>query len=533
MAIFPGSAIPSAAADAYTIDNSVRIEKGSRLTKTLAGDGNKTTWTWSGWTKNAFDWSSTADNSLFSAIHPSGSTSGRFNAYFRGQLPDTYFEISQYAGSYTTQLATDALYRDPAAWLHVVVVWDTDNGVTADNARIWINGERITSFRTENLPSDGEASSINEADCTQAVGFGTWDTTDTGIDSYLAEVYFIDGQALDADSFGELDSTTNQWIPLDSDDVKDAVTFGTNGFYQKYDDPITRTSFTTVESTLWTAPAGVTSVDYLVVAGGGGGGSNRGGGGGGGGMLTGTLSVTPGADYTVTVGDGGGSADWSIGNDGDDSVFSSITADGGGGGGFHVGGANNGAAGGSGGGAGGSGDGGSATAGQGNNGGGGNSSNSGGGGGGAGGAGTAGSGSSGGGGGAGLASSITGASVTYAGGGGGGTNGGGAGSGGSGGGGNGSNGSGAVVGTDGTGSGGGGGGHNYWTGQAGGSGIVVIKYGTGLGKDSSGEDNNFTATNLDANDQMIDTPTNNFATINPLDGNGVLSEGNLKVVTPA
>ena len=49
----------------------------------------------------------------------------------------------------------------------------------------------------------------------------------------------------------------------------------------------TVTSFTTVETTSWTAPAGVTSVEYLVVAGGGSGGGNTGGaagsGGGGGG----------------------------------------------------------------------------------------------------------------------------------------------------------------------------------------------------------------------------------------------------------
>ena len=45
----------------------------------------------------------------------------------------------------------------------------------------------------------------------------------------------------------------------------------------------------------WTAPTGVTSIDYLVVAGGGGGGNGNssGGGGGAGGYLTGTnLSVS-------------------------------------------------------------------------------------------------------------------------------------------------------------------------------------------------------------------------------------------------
>jgi len=96
-------------------------------------------------------------------------------------------------------------------------------------------------------------------------------------------------------------------------------------------------SFTTVETTTWTAPAGVTSVEYLVVGGGGGGGNGYdtgGGGGGAGGMvLTGTLSVTPGNSYTVIVGSGGTGGDGTRANNngtpGDDSVFDSITALGG------------------------------------------------------------------------------------------------------------------------------------------------------------------------------------------------------------
>jgi len=53
----------------------------------------------------------------------------------------------------------------------------------------------------------------------------------------------------------------------------------------------------------------------------------------------------------------------------------------------------------------------------------------------------------------------------------------------------------------------------------------------GLGADSSGNYNTFTATNLAATDQMEDSPTNNFATLNPLIGGGVgvyLEEGNLR-----
>ena len=54
-----------------------------------------------------------------------------------------------------------------------------------------------------------------------------------------------------------------------------------------------------------------------------------------------------------------------------------------------------------------------------------------------------------------------------------------------------------------------------------------------LGTDTSGNGNNFTATNLAATDQTTDTPTNNFITMNPLTTNsrGTFAEGNLHITT--
>ena len=55
---------------------------------------------------------------------------------------------------------------------------------------------------------------------------------------------------------------------------------------------------------------------------------------------------------------------------------------------------------------------------------------------------------------------------------------------------------------------------------------------SGIGADTSGNDNHYAVTNLAAIDQTTDTPTNNFATINPLIGQQTTyldeSEGNLK-----
>ena len=217
-------------------------------------------------------------------------------------------------------------------------------------------------------------------------------------------------------------------------------------------------------------------VDFLVLAGGGGGGTYYGGGGGAGGhrLLT-AQALNRTTTYTVTVGAGGaGSSNTAAkGSNGSNSVFNSITSTAGGGGGSQT--DQDGASGGSGGGgarndsASVNGTGGSATpSGQGNA---GDASDTvrGGGGGGAGAAGSAAFGGNG------LASSITGTSVTRGGGGGGSaaaSN-----TGGTGGGGNGS--VGGTQATDGTTNLGGGGGGGYGVGGtpnggSGGSGVVII-----------------------------------------------------------
>ena len=86
----------------------------------------------------------------------------------------------------------------------------------------------------------------------------------------------------------------------------------------------------------WTAPPGITAVDYVLVAGGGGGGGNApnmrsAGGGGAGGYLTGTgFPVAPGQTYPIIIGSGGTGGTPSItGSNGTNSSFSSLTTFGG------------------------------------------------------------------------------------------------------------------------------------------------------------------------------------------------------------
>jgi len=244
------------------------------------------------------------------------------------------------------------------------------------------------------------------------------------------------------------------------------------------------------------------SIDYLVIAGGGGGGESYGGGGGAGGYRNSYNSETSGGGgssetslsnvasntvLTITVGAGGARATYGnlAGSGGNSSISGSgittITSIGGGGAGGNL---TSGASGGSGGGGGSGGSGGSGTSNQGYAGGSASSNGSGYSASGGGGAGSVGGSPSvnsntGASGGNGVASSITGSSVTRAGGGGGSGYAGTGGSGGSGGGGNGGDHDGSPSGSNGTantGSGGGGGGYGSY--GTGGSGVVILRMAT-------------------------------------------------------
>jgi hypothetical protein len=501
------------------VNNSLRIRASASayLSRTQTS-GNRRTYTYSAWVKRG---NLTTKQNLFGTIvYP---TPSNYQSYW-SFLNDNTIEIALYSGSsYLGQLITTQVFRDPAAWYHIVVQIDTTQATSSNRIKLFVNGVQVTSFSTTNYPSQNTDTFINTD--TYQVGIGRvapYNTTEY-FDGYMAEVNFVDGQALTPNSFGTFNSY-GVWQPITY-----GGSYGTNGFYLPFSNTTSATTLgydfspngnnwttnnisgtsavstirTFTSSTTWTAPSGVTSVNYLVVAGGGGGYIA---GGGAGGLRTGTLSVTPGSTYTVTIGAGGGA-----GSNGNDSTFSSITSLGGGNG-F-------GSSGGSGGGGNyGNGAGGSGTSGQGNNGGTG-STRGGGGGGGAGSAGSAASGAeNGGNGGSGSTVSSVLGGGTYAGGGGGGAttaNGSTPGTGGSGGGGNGSRtSSNGTAGGVNTGGGSGGNATGLANSDPGGSGIVIISY---------------------SQDSMTDVPTltsataANFNTLNPLNtkGSPTISNGNL------
>jgi len=131
---------------------------------------------------------------------------------------------------------TTAVFRDPSAWYHFVIAIDTTQATTADRAKIYVNGV----LQTVTVSNGGIGLNANW-------GFNTANTLNIGrytggssyTDGYLAEVNFIDGQALTPSSFGETSTSTGVWIPK-----KFVGTYGTNGFYLPFTDNSGATSTT-------------------------------------------------------------------------------------------------------------------------------------------------------------------------------------------------------------------------------------------------------------------------------------------------
>ena len=492
MSLINSTAIPSGATG-YEIDQSLRFndDDNTQLERTFTSAGDRKKWTWSAWIKRG---NIATNMTLFSAKANTG------NIWLAGV--DGIMRVEHYngAGGYDFRRDFDGYHRDASAWYHFIIVYDSAQGSEVNRIKFYRNGEAVGVDTTANAMTQNFQSAFNsnETHWLGAINHGL------DYDGCMAEVNFVDGQALTPSDFGET-GDYGEWKP-----IAYSGSYGTNGFYLNFagggimsatggnstatDGDYKAASFT-ANGTF--TPSADGYVEYLVIGGGGGGGGGAGyagGGGGAGGYRTGYLPVTGSTAYSITVGSGGSANSTVNGSSGGDSVFSTITSDGGGYGSYGQG--QDGGDGGSGGGAGANrndgvntNNGGSATAGQGNDGGNGGYPTS-----------TCGAGGGGAGaaaadipsgtepataGGAGLASSITGSSVTRAGGGGG------AASynllsnqiavGGSGGGGDGgarqtANGGLGGTGTANTGAGGGGGGPTSNSGGAGGSGIVIIRY---------------------------------------------------------
>ena len=208
----------------YEIQKSLRFRASASayLSRTPSVTGNRKTWTWSGWVKRGvlgvqkgiFECVQSAAPNVTSIIFNSDNTIG-FQHYVNGGVSVLY--------------TTGAVCRDPSAWYHLTFVLDTTISTAANRFKVYINGVQVST--TYSLISG--AFSQNDdlfINGTTAHYHGTY-IASNHIDGYLAEINFIDGQALNPSYFGEVSAETGAWVPK-----KYTGTYGTNGFYLPFND---------------------------------------------------------------------------------------------------------------------------------------------------------------------------------------------------------------------------------------------------------------------------------------------------------
>ena len=218
----PGSAnllLLGGGAQAYEIEQSLRFDGSSNLSWTPGSGADRDAWTMSVWVKrarqNAEEEIIATDNSNELAFDLSTNNVVNFEQY--------YAKYDAYS------VTTEGAYRDPSAWYHFVITWDSNNSTVDDRRILWINGERIPSptdvLGWNNPVPLGKDSPFYDSARTFYVG----GQSTKYFQGYIAEFHAVNGTALDETSFGEYDDN-GVWRP-----IQYSGSHGSEGFYLKFD----------------------------------------------------------------------------------------------------------------------------------------------------------------------------------------------------------------------------------------------------------------------------------------------------------
>jgi len=206
----------------YDIDNSLKLEPDNvpLLYKTQS-DGNKKTWTCSFWFKRT-ELNDAAFPAFISATSSSWAT--RIAIFNDG----SFWVDLGYGTSYYRNI-TNAKIRDTAAWYHFVVAVDSTQATASDRLKAYINGNLITDWGVQNLPAQNTEFKFFDSAHTMYIGNYN-NAVSFEPAGYMAEMNLIEGQQLQASDFGEFDTDTGIWKPIEY-----TGTYGTNGFYLDFE----------------------------------------------------------------------------------------------------------------------------------------------------------------------------------------------------------------------------------------------------------------------------------------------------------
>jgi SPRY domain len=204
----------------YQIARSLRFNSADSayLNRTPAVNGNRKTWTLVFWYKRA---KIGTDQMILSTPYNTNSDGVRFDS------TDKFRLYSNDASN--CDVLSARVFRDVGAYAMYMVSVDTTQATAANRVKMYTNNEQITAFTTASYPAQNYDFNINGL-----IGHNIGRNATSGtqfLDGYITEMRFVDGQALDPTAFGEIDANTGVWNPKTY-----TGTYGTNGFWLKFDD---------------------------------------------------------------------------------------------------------------------------------------------------------------------------------------------------------------------------------------------------------------------------------------------------------
>ena len=218
MSFYDAIRVGASGAGDYEVERSLRFndDDSPYLSRTPSSAGNTKTFTFSAWVKR----SNLGRGVILGVSTAVGSQEGGIE--FDGDIIRCY----QYTGSFNFRIRTNAQYRDPTAWLHIVFAFDTTQASSGNRAKLYVNGEQVTDLNANEQPSQnfdsGFLNTTTEHRIGQLAGSHKFD-------GYMAEINFIDGFQYDSSYFGETNADTGQWNPK-----KYTGSYGSNGFYLNF-----------------------------------------------------------------------------------------------------------------------------------------------------------------------------------------------------------------------------------------------------------------------------------------------------------
>ncbi len=242
-------------ASLFNLDRSLRFRSSASayLSRTPASATNRKKWTWSGWVKRG---ALGVNLSIMGAQANGNSNTQRLNLFWQATTDTLCINDEQINISTNFALVTTRTFKDPSKWYHILVLVDTTQATSSNRLKLYIDGIQETVFSTAVYPSLNFDSAMNN---TVAHYHGYYNNLGTTIfynDGYLADIYLIDGQALDPTSFGTYDGNF-YWTPKAY-----TGTYGTNGFHLEFEDFSAATAAAIGKDTSgngnnWTPSAGI------------------------------------------------------------------------------------------------------------------------------------------------------------------------------------------------------------------------------------------------------------------------------------